>query len=357
MYLAPTRSHVSRRRRLLSTAGIAVVAALSLAGCAGGGASTSGDDGEELTTIRVSLGWIKNVEWGGFWIADQMGYYEEEGLDIEWIAGGPNAPTPMATVAADGADIGIVPSTQQWLQTFADGNDWTAIGALFQESPGALVSLASDPVRSAEDLVGETVLGQEGTQITYDAAFKIAGMEPDYDFIPVGFDIAPLVDGQGIAYTAYATNQPIMLEEQYGLAPDDYVVTLYSELGMPLYGNVIYGDSEYVSANGDDMEGFLRASIRGWEENGDDFAVGAELAVNEFGADLGLDLKQQTRENELQQELVVGEYGDPLFWMDPALMTEVMYPGLEVAGYTDLPAPEDYIDMSYLEAAHASLDG
>jgi ABC-type nitrate/sulfonate/bicarbonate transport system substrate-binding protein len=356
MYLATTRGTATRRRRLISTAGIAVVAALSLAGCAGGDTAASGEDGEELTTIRVSLGWIKNVEWGGFWIADQMGYYEEEGLDIEWIGGGPNAPTPMATVAADGADIGIVPSTQQWLQTFADGNDWTAIGALFQESPGALVSLASDPVRTAEDLVGETVLGQEGTQITYDAAFKIAGMEPDYDFIPVGFDIAPLVDGQGIAYTAYATNQPIMLEEQYGLAPEDYVVTLYSELGMPLYGNIIYGDSEYISDNGDNMEGFLRASIRGWEENGEDAAVGAELAVNEFGADLGLDLEQQTRENELQQDLVVGDYGDPLFWMDPALMTEVMYPGLEVAGYTDLPAPEDYIDMSYLEAAHASLE-
>jgi ABC-type nitrate/sulfonate/bicarbonate transport system substrate-binding protein len=356
MSLATPRRSAPRRRRLLSTAGIAVVAALSLAGCAGGDASASGEDGEELTKIRVSLGWIKNVEWGGFWIADQNGYYAEEGLDIEWIGGGPNAPTTMATVAADGADLGIVPSTQSWLQTFADGNDWTAIGSLFQESPGALVSLASNPVRSAEDLVGETVLGQEGTQITYDAAFKIAGLDPEYDFIPVGFDIAPLVDGQGIAYTAYATNQPIMLEEQYGMAPEDYVVTLYSELGMPLYGNVIYGDSEYVSANGDDMEGFLRASIRGWEENGEDPAIGAELSVNEFGADLGLDLTQQTRENELQQELVVGEYGDPLFWMDPALMTDVMYPGLEAAGYGDLPAPEDYVDMSYLEAAHASLE-
>jgi ABC-type nitrate/sulfonate/bicarbonate transport system substrate-binding protein len=358
MYLAKTSRNVTRRRRLISTAGITVVAALSLAGCAGGDDTAASEGGgEDLTTIRVSLGWIKNVEWGGFWIADQKGYFEEEGLDIEWIGGGPNAPTTMATVAAGDADIGIVPGTQSWLQTFADGNDWTAIGALFQESPGALVSLASDPVRTAEDLVGETVLGQEGTQINYDAAFKIAGLEPDYDFIPVGFDIAPLVDGQGIAYTAYATNQPIMLEEQYGMAPEDYVVTLYSELGMPLYGNVVYGDSEYISANGDDMEGFLRASIRGWEENGEDPAVGAELSVNEFGADLGLDLEQQTRENELQQELVVGEYGDPLFWMDPALMTEVMYPGLEVAGYTDLPAPEDYVDMTYLEAAHASLEG
>jgi ABC-type nitrate/sulfonate/bicarbonate transport system substrate-binding protein len=347
----------SRRKRILTTSSLALVTSLALAGCAGAAESAESTEvGEELTTIRVSLGWIKNVEWGGFWIADAEGYYAEEGIEVEWIGGGPNAPTTEATVASGEADLGIVPGTQQWLQSFAVGNDWTAIGALFQESPGAIVSLADEPVRSAEDMVGKTVLGQEGTQVNYDAAFALAGLEPDYDFIPVGFDIAPLVDGQGIAYTAYATNQPIMLEEQYGLSPDDYVVTLYAELGMPIYGNIIYGDAEYVEENGDLMEGFLRASIKGWEANGEDPAVGAQLSVDEYGVDLGLDIVQQTRENELQQPLVVGEYGDPLFWMDPQLMLDVMYPGLDAAGYTDLPDPNDYIDMSYLEAAHASLE-
>lgn len=351
-----SRTTSRRGSPILATASLALITSLALAGCAGGTeGGESAEAGGDLTTIRVSLGWIKNVEWGGFWIADSMGYYAEEGLEIEWIGGGPNAPTTMATVAAGDADLGIVPSTQQWLQTFADGNDWTAIGALFQESPGALVSLASEPVHSAEDLVGKTVLGQEGTQINYDATFALAGLEPDYNFIPVGFDIAPLVEGQGVAYTAYATNQPIMLEEQYGLSPEDYVVTLYAELGMPLYGNIVYGDAEYVEENGDMMEAFLRASIRGWEENGEDFTVGAQLSVDEYGADLGLDIVQQTRENELQQPLVVGEYGDPLFWMDTDLMLEVMYPGLAAAGYTGLPDPSEYVDMTYLEAAYASL--
>jgi ABC-type nitrate/sulfonate/bicarbonate transport system substrate-binding protein len=345
-----------RSARIAAGAGLALGAAIVLAGCAGSDEAATAEGEEDLTTIRVSLGWIKNVEWGGFWIADHNGYYEDEGLKIEWIGGGPNAPTTMATLAAGDADLGIVPSTQQWLSSFADGNEWTSIGALFQESPGSLVSLASDPVRSAEDLVGKTVLGQEGTQINYDAAFRLAGLEPDYEFIPVGFDIAPLVEGQGVAYTAYATNQPIMLEEQYDMSPDDYVVTLYSDLGMPLYGNIIYGDSSYVEENGDLMEKFLRASVRGWEENGEDPAVGATLAVEDYGADLGLDLTQQTRENELQQELVVGTYGDPLFWMDVDLMNEIMYPGLEAAGYTDIPSPEDYVDMTYLEAALAGLE-
>ena len=347
----------TRRSRLVVGAALAGVSALTLAGCAGSTdqAAGAGSGDAELTTIRVSLGWITNVEWAGFWIADQNGYFAEEGLDIEWIGGGPNAPTTMASVAAGDADLGIQPSAQGWLQSFADGNDWTAIGSLFQDSPASLVSLASDPVHTAEDMKGKTVLGQEGGQIDYDAIFALAGLEPDYEFIPVGFDPAPLVEEQGVAYTAYSTNQPIMLETTYGMSADDFVVTMYSDLGLPLYGNVIYGDSAYIEDNGDLMEGFLRASLRGWEENGEDPSVGAQLAVDVFGADLGLDIEQQTRENELQQPLVVGSYGDPLFWMDTELMTDLMYPGLEAAGYSDLPAPEDYVDMSYLEAALATV--
>src|SRR3546814_17107459 len=120
----------------------------------------------------------------------------------------------MATVSAGDADLGIVPGTQSWLMGFEAGDDWTAIGSVFQESPGAIVSLADHPVHTAEDLVGETVLGQEGTQIYYDAAFHLAGLEPDYEFIPVGFDIAPLVEGQGVAYTAYAPTHPLRSDER-----------------------------------------------------------------------------------------------------------------------------------------------
>ncbi|NQX28973.1 ABC transporter substrate-binding protein [Microbacteriaceae bacterium VKM Ac-2854] len=347
---------VRGRGRAVGLATVAVGAVIALAGCSGGAdasSDASAGSSDELTTIRVSLGWIKNVEWAGFWLAEKEGYYADEGLKIEWIGGGPNAPTTMAAVAAGDADLGITPTTGTWLSSFADGNDWTAIGTVYQDSPGALVSLASDPVRSAADLVGKTVLGQEGTQSQYDAIFERAGLEPDYSFVPVGYDIAPLVEGAGVAYTAYSTNQPIILEEQYDLSPDDYVVTMYSDLGIPLYGNVIYGESDYVSENGDAMEGFLRASLKGWQDNEADPATAAELSVDEYGVDLGLDLAQQTRENELQMPLVTGDGSAPMFWMDVDWMNDEMYPGLVAAGYTDLPDPADFVDMSYLEAAQA----
>jgi ABC-type nitrate/sulfonate/bicarbonate transport system substrate-binding protein len=262
----------------------------------------------------------------------------------------------MQVLASNEADIGIIPDMAQWMATFQDGNDWTAVGSVFQDSPGALVSLPDHPVRTVKDLTGQTVLGQEGTQILYDAAFKSAGMDADYKFTPVGFDISPLVEKQGVAYTAYVTNQPGMLEEQYDMSPDDYIVTKWSDLGLPAYANIIFGSSDYVKSHGDTVEKFLRASLRGWQENADDPTTAADLALNDYGPDLGLDRNQQIRENKDQQPLVEGDGKTPLFSMDPNVMNTKMFPWMKKAGYTGFPDATDLVDMTYLDAARRGLD-
>ncbi len=339
----------------MAAAGAALALAGGLSACSSASTSASDASGEELTTLRVALGWITNVEWAGFWIADDAGYYAEEGLEIEWLAGGPNAPTTMASVAAGDADLGVEPSMQNWLQSIPQGNDFVGVGTVYQDTPSALLSLAEDPVESVEDMKGATILGQEGTQPLIDAMFRVGGDEPDYEFVPVGFDVAPLVEGQGKAYTAYATNQPIMLEETYGMSADDYVTLTYAELGLPQYGNVIYGDSSTIEEQSEAIEGFLRASIRGWLENEEDPDLGAQLAVEKYGADLGLDLTQQTRENELQIPFLQSELTEEkgLFWIDPERLAGPMYEGLEAAGVTDLPEVEDILDLSLLEKVYA----
>lgn len=346
----------ANRKRAAGLAAGAAVAAMLLTGCsspATGDSASDGGDSGDLKTLRVSLGWIKNVEWAGFWTAEKEGYFADEGLKIEWQSGGPNAPTPEASVASGDADLGITASLQATLQATTQGNDFVAVGAVFQDSPSSLISLADNPIRDVEDLKGKTVLSQDGSQPSLDAMFKLAGMKPDYNFIPVGFDIAPLVDGQGDVYTGYATNQALTLQSAYGLSEDDYVVVPVGELGLPQYGSVIFGERPYLKDNSDAIEGFLRATLRGWEENEKDPAVGAGLAVSEYGADLGLDLDQQTKENAMQIGFTKSDATDEhgLLWMDTERLGNDMYAGLKASGITDLPEPDAFVDMSYLEAA------
>ncbi|MDT7692895.1 MAG: hypothetical protein QOI75_2262, partial [Pseudonocardiales bacterium] len=78
------------RRRLLRNAGLAglglVAGPALLAACGGGDAAAPAAGG---IPVRVALGWITNVEFAGFWIAQDRGYYRQEGLNVEFIPGGP----------------------------------------------------------------------------------------------------------------------------------------------------------------------------------------------------------------------------------------------------------------------------
>ena len=64
-----------------------------------------GDDAEESSeagrgVLTYHLAWIKNVEFAGNYIADQHGYYRDEGFErVEFISGGPNVSQDAAIQA------------------------------------------------------------------------------------------------------------------------------------------------------------------------------------------------------------------------------------------------------------------
>jgi ABC-type nitrate/sulfonate/bicarbonate transport system substrate-binding protein len=341
------------RRRFLHTAGLAglgLTGSGMVAACGGGDDAPAGSGA--TTSLRVALGWITNVEFAGFWIADDRGYYAEEGLEVEFVPGGPNAPSTAQTLAAGGAEIAIPVAMQEFLAAVNDGNDFVAYGAMFQNSPAAWLSLASRPVHSAQDAVGARVLGQQGVQPYVEAAMRIAGVPVEYEFIPVGYEPSPLVEGQGDVYTCFATNQPITLEQQGMVAGRDFVVTTYEQLGLPQYASLLCSQRSWLEANRPVVERFMRATVRGWQDNAVDPSVAARLAVENYGADLGLDLAQQTRENELQIPYTQSELTQAggLFRIDPERIAGPMYAAYSAAGVSPLPDVSRIIDTGVLDA-------
>jgi ABC-type nitrate/sulfonate/bicarbonate transport system substrate-binding protein len=343
------------RRRLLRTAGLAglglAVAPTALAACASGDGGTGGGSGE-TTSLRVALGWISNVEFAGFWLADDRGYYAEEGLEVEFVPGGPNAPQPTQTLAAGGAEIAIPVAMQAFISAVNEGNDFVTYGTMFQNAPSALLSMASRPVRTAQDLVGARVLGQQGVQPYVEAAMRLAGVPVEYEFIPVGYEPSPLVEGQGDVYTCFATNQPIMLEQQGMVQDRDFIVTTYEQLGLPQYASLLCSQRSWLAANRPVVERFMHATVRGWQDNATDPAAAAHLAVEKYGADLGLDLAQQTRENELQIPYTQSDLtrASGLFRLDPERLAGPMYTAYTAAGVAPLPDVAQIVDTTVLDA-------
>lgn len=307
------------------------------------------------TPVTTALGWIPNAEYAGLWIAIENGYFAEEGIDISYTPGGPNAPGVLVALAAGDANY----AGADWIPLFeamARGNDFVVLGAAFPTSPAALISMAAHPVKEPKDLVGARILNQmPADKNTVDFILTKAGLPLDYTLVPTGFSPEPLVAGDGDAYFAFATNQPITLENM-GLERDkDFFVTLMSDLGYSTPAGIIVADRKYVEENRPLVVGYLKALLRGWIENGKDPKVAAELIISKYGADFGLELAQQVRQNELGQPLIQAPGTPGPFWFDPAVVDTTIAEIAKASGIETIPASSEIVDLGPLEEAIAAI--
>lgn len=315
----------------------------------------SGAFAQERTSITTAFGWVPNVQYAGHWVALENGYFAEEGIDAEHLPGGPNAPQSLVTLATGNAQV----AHGQWLPLLdarARGNDFVMIGANFPVNPAGVISLPGRPIRQASDLVGARILAQvESDRQIIETIFALNGLEDDYTFVPSGFSPEPLIAGDGDVYMAFVTNQPITLEQMGMVAGEDFIVTLLADLGYVQPGVIFVTERATLESRRDELVRYLRALLRGWQTNAEDPEYAARLVVEKYGADLGLDLNQQIRQNELQIPYVEAPDGRGMFWLDEAMVTGPMY-DVARAQERELPASlEDIYDMSLLAEAQASL--
>ncbi len=307
------------------------------------------------TTVSLALGWIDNVEFAGLWLAESRGYFARQRITANIMGGGPSAPDPAVTVASGAADLGDTSNMTSLIQAIAKGNDFVLLGATYQVDPGCVVSLPSHPVRKPADLVGIKFLGQQGVQVQIDAVLKLAGLPQRYTFIPVGYTPEPLVQHQGQAFSAFVTNEVITLEQQGWKQGKDFLVTTWTELGLPAYSDIYFTTRRFLEANRPAVVRFMTAVAQGWEANERlPASTAAKLAVDVYGKTLGLDLKQQILENEAQRPYMVSadtrRHG--LLWIDEALLAGPMYRALRASGVAKLPPASTIVDMSVLEEVY-----
>jgi ABC-type nitrate/sulfonate/bicarbonate transport system substrate-binding protein len=316
---------------------------------AGGASATTAAGAGELAALSTVFSWVKNVEWAGWYIADAEGYFAEEGIAAELVGGGPNAPENVQVLEAGQAELGTASDILKIFDAASQGADFVMLGAVLQQSPLGLCWL--DPaIATPEDLIGKRIGGDEDSTVLVDAMFAVNGLEPDYEFVPIGFDPAPLPNGEVDAIVCFVTNQPTTLQLQ-GLEPISATLT---ELGFPLYADAIIAKRPVIDEHHDAIVRYLRGVIKGWERNMLEPDLGVRLAVEEYGVDLALDAEAAAIENEkqieLQQSPLTAEKG--LLWMDLEEIEGPMYEAMRATGREELPAVADVVDLSLLEEAY-----
>ncbi|MET0324739.1 MAG: ABC transporter substrate-binding protein [Ilumatobacteraceae bacterium] len=332
-----------------ATTDVAGTAGATTAGTATG-ATTAGTMAGVTGAVATVFNWLPDIEWSAWYLAEDRGYFADRGVESSLIHGGPNAAAVPQVLATGEGNIGISASELDIIKANAEGQDFVIIGAMYQRNPLGLTWMTATGIETVEDLVGLRIGGPQGDQVQIDAMFKANGLEPDYTFVPMGFDPQPLADGEMDAIASYVTNQPIQLQ----LAGYDVSAKPYSDLGLPSYGDILFASKAWLEEHHDVAVQYLAGLLEGVNANMDDPSASLPILQERYGADNEINPEAAALANPAYIGLMTGPFTDAngLLSVDPARMGDEILPALETAGET-VPAVDELLDTTYLEEAHA----
>lgn len=328
-----------RISRILKVTAVAAALALGATACSGGGSAGG------TTDVNYQLGWLKLTQFGGFFAADREGFYEEEGIDPEFTAGGSNILSWQQVVTGK-ALLGDEDNTNA-LVAIGDGQPLVIIGTVFQTSPFSIISLADDPIESIEDFEGRTIAVSDASLAQFQALVEAAGIPEDsVTFVSAGTDPSQLTTGQVSGYAGYATSQGASLE----LQGTEIHTLLLEDLGVPSYGNVIVTTQENLEENRETIVDFMRASVKGFEfmnANPEDIAAYVVDEVNPAG---GLDLETEEQTAKIQSELIESPEG--VLRADPDKMQAIIDALVEAGTLQETIDATTIVDTSVLDEVY-----
>jgi NitT/TauT family transport system substrate-binding protein len=249
---------------------LATLALASTALLAGGSVATAQDatpagaPSEVPTTLTVGLGYIPNVQFAQFYLAELAGYYDDAALDVRFEH---HDDPELITLLGQGAvDIGmadgtsVIPAVSQRIPIVYG----TTVYARF---PNVVFAREDSGIRSVADLEGRRIgiPGRFGSSwVMLQALLASAGLTTDdievVTYPDFGQGVA-VAEGQVDAAVGYANNEPVQLE-----AAGIPVVLLRIDDVAPLPGPGLTVGCATLAAKGEAVRAFQAATLLAMED-------------------------------------------------------------------------------------------
>jgi len=272
---------------------LALTASLLLVGCNGNESHEQSASNSNLKKVQVVLDWTPNTNHTGLYVAQQNGYFEEQGLDVEIIL--PGEAGAIQLVAADQADFGI--GYQEGItEARTQGVPIVSIAAIIQHNTSGFAAPVEKEITSPVDFQGKTyggygapveeaimktIMEAEGADVSKVNMMNIGSA--DY-FTAVKRDI----DFSWIYYGWTGIEAELRGEELDMLYVADY------DKSLDYYTPVVTTSEKMIAEDSETVEAFLHATSKGYE-----FAIEkpeqAAAILIEAEPDLDADLVQASQ--------------------------------------------------------------
>lgn len=209
--------------------------------------------------LVLSLNWKPEPQFGGFYAAQQKGYYQKNGLDVKITEGGSGTPTIQMLVAGK-VDYAIVSADEVIIAHARGASNIVALFATFQINPQAIMTRAERGFKSIEEIMHDDgiLLWQSGLPYAQYLKKKYA---------PMTVMTAPYLGGIGsiqndakVSQQCFITSEPLTAAAA-GLKVNTFLV---SASGYNPYTTVLVTSRERWQKSPSEVKGMVAAVRSGW---------------------------------------------------------------------------------------------
>ncbi|MDC7246132.1 MAG: ABC transporter substrate-binding protein [Sphaerochaetaceae bacterium] len=224
-----------------------------------------GSTDQELEKVDFLLNWKITGDHAPYYVAQEMGWFEEEGLDVNIIVGQGSGYSVQA-VDSGKADIAIsdapVPITNR-----EKGAKIKIIGIVFDKHPNCSYFWKDSGIKTPQDLVGKTIAvpATDGHKVMWPAFAKQIGVDPE-SVTFVNIEPAAKVSALGarkadVVFELY-TGKPFM---EKVIPPEELGYFVWADYGFNAYAHSYITHDDTIAANPEMLKHFLKAVYRAWE--------------------------------------------------------------------------------------------
>ncbi|MDD2356756.1 MAG: ABC transporter substrate-binding protein [Thiovulaceae bacterium] len=223
--------------------------------------------------VILQLDWLNQFQFAGYYMAKELGYYRDAGLDVE-IKEFTKDTDIFSVIPEKKADFAVGHSSIIISQI--NGADIVALGAIYQQSPMILLTRDDTNISTVADLKNKKIMLSNDAQ---DMASLMAMLSSrgialkDVKLIPHSFDLDDLVDQKTDAMASYISNEPIRMEDK-GIG---YKIFNPKDYGFHFYDDILFTSSAYIKNNPQTTKDFYEATMRGWTYAFDNITQSAEI--------------------------------------------------------------------------------
>ncbi len=240
-----------------------VACMLLLSACGASSTTTGGGNATPAPgakNISIGLGYIADIQFAPFYVAQSKGYYKAAGLNVTFNQG--IVPDLIGSMVAGKSDF-VFAGGDDTLQARNKNIKVVDVATVFQKYPVSLIVPASSSIKTLADLKGHTigVPGAYGSTyigllaLLYSAKLSLS----DVKVQSIGFtQVAALAGHKVDAVMGYSNNEPLRLKSQ-GFDVRTFNVSDY----QPLVSNGIVTTEDTFQKQPQLVRDFVQATLKG----------------------------------------------------------------------------------------------